>query len=93
MSKKVKVSRVIDGDTFVGKSGGQEKFFRLAGVDTPEKGRTGFGPAKSALIQKIGGKTVSVAQRGTSYGRSVVDVKTPRGASVNNAMKKYRKKK
>ena len=61
---KIKVDRVVDGDTFVGtinfgfnlaRTG---QYFRLAFVDTPERGQAGFQEATDFLRDKIEGKEV-----------------------------------
>lgn len=49
------VSRVIDGDTFDTTSGDR---VRLADVDTPEKGESGYYDAKNFLIGLVYDKTV-----------------------------------
>lgn len=64
----VQVQYVIDGDTFVTRSG--EKV-RLIGVDTPEMDGNHKGDAKKArqfLKSKIGGKTVELEYGREKYG-------------------------
>ena len=89
MTRKEKVTKIVDGDTFMTAS--RKKPVRLANVDTPEKGEPGFRQAKQALQKLIGGKEVLVdTQARDSYGRSVAKVKVA-GKSVNKAMKRYKK--
>ena len=91
MAKKEKVTKVIDGDTFMTSS--RTKAVRLSNVDTPEKGQTGYSKAKTALTKLIQGKEVSVDTKARDkYGRSVGNVKIGT-KSVNKAMKPYEKKK
>lgn len=89
MPRKERVTRVIDGDTF--ETASRKHPVRLAGVDTPEKGRPGYRKAKEALARMIQGQTVEIdTQARDSYGRSVAKVKVG-GRSVNRAMKKHGK--
>ena len=87
MARKERVTRVIDGDTFMTAS--RKRSVRLAGVDTPEKGQRGYTGATDALRRLIGGETVEIdTVARDSYGRSVANVKVDR-RSVNRAMKKH----
>ena len=87
MPRKERVTRVLDGDTFM--TGSRKKPVRLANIDTPEKGEPGYARARQALQGLIGGEEVSIDTKARdSYGRSVATVKV-RGKSVNNAMKRY----
>ena len=52
---KVKIIRVIDGDTVVAEGIGR---VRLIGIDTPEKGENGYEEAKKFMEDTIGGKEV-----------------------------------
>ena len=90
MSRKEKVTRVIDGDTF--RTASRKNPVRLANVDAPEKGERGGTAATKALRGLIGGETVSIdtVARDT-YGRSVAKVKVG-GRSVNKAMNDKLKK-
>jgi endonuclease YncB( thermonuclease family) len=82
--KKERVTRVIDGDTFLNKS--SKHPVRLANVDTPEKGRKGGVKATQRLRKLIQGKRVEVnTVARDSYGRAVANVKIGR-RSVNTAM-------
>jgi len=58
MSRKEKVTRVIDGDTFETMS--RKKSVRLANVDAPEKGQPGFVKATEALRKTIEGEEVKL---------------------------------
>lgn len=57
------VSRVIDGDT-VKLSDGRK--VRLIGIDTPERGQCGFGPATSNMRTLVEGKTVRLVSGAAS---------------------------
>jgi micrococcal nuclease len=89
MPRKEKVTKIIDGDTFL--TDRRKNPVRLANVDTPEKRQPGYQDAKKALQNLIGGKEVvidTVAR--DKYSRSVAKVKI--GAkSVNKAMEKHQK--
>lgn len=72
---RVKVERVVDGDTFVGtiqlgfnlcRTG---QYFRLAYVDTPERGQEGFKEATDYVASMIGGKTVDIFSHKDGTGR------------------------
>ncbi len=90
MARKEKVTKVIDGDTFL--TDKRKNPVRLANVDTPEKRQPGYQKAKTALEKMIVGQEVSIDTKARDkYGRSVADVKVGR-KSVNNAMKPHRKK-
>jgi endonuclease YncB( thermonuclease family) len=85
MPRKERVTKVIDGDTFMTAS--RKNPVRLANVDAPEKGARGGAAATKALKDMIQGETVSIdtVARDT-YGRSVAKVKVGRN-SVNKAVK------
>ena len=85
MPRKERVTKVIDGDTFMTAS--RKNPVRLANVDAPEKGTRGGAAATKALKDMIQGETVSIdtVARDT-YGRSVAKVKVGRN-SVNKAVK------
>ena len=90
MAKNEKVTKVIDGDTFL--TSRRKHPVRLANVDTPEKRQPGYQKAKAALEKSILGKPVDIDTVARDvYGRAVAKVKKG-GKSVNNAMKKYKKK-
>jgi micrococcal nuclease len=89
MTRREKVTKVIDGDTF--QTASRKHPVRLANIDTPEKGERGYASAKQELQRLIGGKTVRVDTKARdSYNRSVANVSVGR-ASVNKAMKKHDK--
>ncbi len=85
MARKERVTRVIDGDTFM--TDGRKNPIRLANVDAPERKERGGPAATRALRGLIGGETVSIdtVARDT-YGRAVANVKVGR-QSVNKAMR------
>jgi len=85
-----KVTRVIDGDTFMTAS--RKKSVRLANVDAPERGERGYAKATRELRNMIKGQTVTIdTVARDKWGRAVARVKVGR-KSVNNAMKKTTKK-
>jgi len=85
MPRKERVTKVIDGDTFMTAS--RKNPVRLANVDAPEKGTRGGAAATKALKDMIQGETVSVDTVARDvYGRSVAKVKVGR-KSVNKAVK------
>jgi len=85
MPRKERVTKVIDGDTFMTAS--RKNPVRLANVDAPEKGTRGGAAATKALKSMIQGETVSIdTVARDSYGRSVAKVKVGRN-SVNKAVK------
>jgi endonuclease YncB( thermonuclease family) len=43
------VTRIVDGDTVDVQRGSTTERVRVVGIDTPERGECGFGPASSAL--------------------------------------------
>ncbi len=89
MARKETVSGVIDGDSFTTKD--RKNPVRLANVDTPEKGQSGYDSATKALRRMISRKEVSIDTKARDhYGRSVANVKVGI-KSVNKAMKKYEK--
>jgi endonuclease YncB( thermonuclease family) len=85
MARKEKVTRVIDGDTFM--TDQRVHPVRLANVDAPEKGRPGGAKATETLRKLIHGKEVTVdTVARDSYGRSVANVKVGR-QSVNKTIR------
>ncbi len=89
MPRKERVTKVIDGDTFMTAS--RKNPVRLANVDTPEKRQPGYQKAKQALENLIQDEMVIVDTKARDiYGRSVANVKV-KGRSVNSAMKKHKK--
>ena len=90
MPRKEKVTKVIDGDTFM--TDKRKNPVRLANVDTPEKRQPGYQKAKKELEKLIAGKVVSIdTVARDKYGRSVAKVKIGT-RSVNKAMEKQNKK-
>jgi len=72
---KIKVRKVIDGDTF---QDTRSKFYRLENVDTPEKRKRGYRKAKETLQIMIEGEKLIVKKVGKSYNRIVVSARKPR---------------
>ncbi len=89
MPRKEKVTKIIDGDTFL--TDKRKNPVRLSGVDTPEKRQPGYQDAKKALQSLIGGQEVTIdTVARDKYRRSVAKVKVG-VKSVNKAMKKHQK--
>ena len=84
------VTKVIDGDTI--ETSTRQKPVRIQGIDTPEKGQSGYGAAKQKLADLVEGKKVTVTPVATdTYGRTVAKVK--KGPTlIPTLMKKHRKK-
>jgi endonuclease YncB( thermonuclease family) len=82
---RVRVKKVIDGDTF---EDTRRRFFRLEGVDAPEKKERGYTKAKKTLKDMIDGKELIVNQVGESYGRKVVKARIPGEKNTINAKMK-----
>lgn len=85
MPRKEKVTKVIDGDTFL--TSNRKNAVRLANVDAPEIRQRGGQAAKKSLSDLILGETVSIETKARDvYGRSVANVKLGR-ISINKALK------
>ena len=83
---KVKVKKVIDGDTF---QDIQNRFFRLADVDAPDKKERGYQNAKETLSILISDEYLSVQVEGQSYGRKVVKArKLGEKTTINEKMRR-----
>lgn len=90
MARKERVTKVIDGDTF--KTLARKNPVRLANVNAPEKGQTGFSKAQKQLANLIQGEVVVVnTVSRDKYGRSVAKVYEG-GKSVNKEMQRRLKK-
>lgn len=90
MSRKEKVTRVIDGDTF--ETASRKKSVRLTNVDAPEKGQPGFIKATEALRKMIEGEEVRIETVGRDkYGRAVARVYKGR-ESINKRMQERLKR-
>lgn len=73
MTRKEKVTRVIDGDTF--ETASRKHPVRLANVDAPEKGQRGAGQATQKLKKFIEGEEVRIVPVARDpYGRTVAKV-------------------
>lgn len=89
MARKEKVTKVIDGDTFM--TNRRKHPVRIANVNTPEKGQDGYGVAKKALQDLIGGQEVTIDTKARDkYNRSVANVKIG-NKSVSKVMKNFEK--
>ncbi len=83
---KVKVKKIIDGDTF---QSTKNEFFRLSGIDTPEKRKRGYQKAKETLERFIDRESLIVDIEGKSYGRKVVKARKPgEKMTINTKMKR-----
>lgn len=90
MSRKEKVTQVIDGDTF--KTSSRKNSVRLANVNAPEKRQPGYSKAKELLRNMIKDEEVRInTVSRDKYGRSVAKVYKGR-ESVNKEMQKKLKK-
>ena len=90
MARKEKVTKIIDGDTFL--TDKRKNPVRLSDVDTPEKRQPGYQNAKKFLEKLILNQEVSIETVARDkYGRSVANVKSG-VKSVNKAMQKHNKK-
>jgi len=90
MARKEKVTKIIDGDTFL--TDKRKNPIRLADVDTPEKRQPGYQKAKKNLEKLILNQEVSIETVARDkYHRSVARVKFG-NKSVNKAMQKHNKK-
>jgi len=86
MSRKEKVTKIIDGDTF--ETASRKNPVRLANIDAPEKGQPGSAKAKEALSKLIEGEEVRIdTVSRDKYGRAVANVYKGR-ESVNKKMQK-----
>ncbi|MCD6223881.1 MAG: thermonuclease family protein [Deltaproteobacteria bacterium] len=86
MSRKEKVTKVIDGDTF--ETASRKNPVRLANVDAPEKGQPGSAKATEALRKMIEGEEVRIdTVSRDKYGRAVANVYVGK-ESVNKKMQK-----
>jgi len=83
---QIKNKKTIDGDTFKGDDG---KYYRLANVNTPEKGKKGYVKATKELDKLLSDNTLVVKTVGKSYGRDVVELrKSGEKTTINNKMKR-----
>lgn len=90
--KKIKVKRVIDGDTFVDEN---DMHYRLASVYAPESCWRIGEDATWELEKMIGNKAVEVVwqRKELSHGRAVVKIKKMKDdESINDKMRQIIKK-
>lgn len=75
---------IKDGDTFVGMHNNEKKIFRLAGIDTPEKGEKNYIEATHFLKKLIYKKIVYLDFVGEDiYNRFIVEVYSDREKKIN----------
>jgi len=90
MARKEKVTKIIDGDSFL--TNKRKNPVRLADVDTPEKRQPGYQNAKKCLEKLILNQEVSIETVARDkYRRSVAKVNVG-NKSVNKAMQEHKKK-
>jgi len=90
MARKEKVTKIIDGDTFL--TDKRKNPVRLSDVDAPEKRQPGYQKAKKHLEKLIFNQEVSIETVARDkYGRSVANVEVGK-KSVNKAMQRHNKK-
>jgi len=78
---------VQDGDTITVLRGGREERLRLNGIDCPEKAQPFGTRAKQFTSSQVFGKSVRVVSVDVDrYGRTVADVYTAEGQSVNREL-------
>lgn len=83
---KIKVKKVIDGDTF---QDTRNRFFRLTGVYAPDKRERGYQKAKETLKNFIEGETLIVKVEGKSYNRKVIIARKPgEKTTINEKMRR-----
>lgn len=86
----VAVVKIVDGDTFIGLTKGRKKvYYRLQGVDAPEKNQPFSEKSKKKLKKLIGGKLIGIkVQENSENGRSMVRAYTPKGKDISAEMLK-----
>ena len=86
----VTVLKIVDGDTFIGLTKGRKKvYYRLQGVDAPEKDQPFSEKSKKKLKKLIKGKLIGIkVQENSENGRSMVRAYTPKGKDVSAEMLK-----
>jgi len=90
MARKEKVTKIIDGDTFL--TDRRKNPVRLAAVDTPEKRQPGYQKAKKSLEKLILNQEVFIETVARDkYGRSVANVEVGK-KSVNKTMQRHNKR-
>lgn len=78
---------VSDGDTITVMHEGREEKVRFFGIDCPEKAQAFGQRAKQATSSAVFGKIVTVDKKDTDrYGRTVGEVFTPEGKSLNRTL-------
>lgn len=83
---RLKVKKIIDGDTF---QDSRNRFFRLAGVNAPDKKERGFQKAKESLTKLINNEELITKVEGKSYNRKVVMVRKPgEKTTINEKMQR-----
>lgn len=89
---KAECIRVVDGDTVdllvdLGFGIKIAQRYRLARVDTPERGEDGFQSAKSRVMEVCLDKTLVVESKGKDkYGRWLGEIFTPSGHNVSDLL-------
>lgn len=91
------ILRWVDGDTvdlhltrefdmgfYVTLTGTYQSRFRLAGIDTPERGQPGYAEARTLAesLCPIGSTVTVTTYKADKYGRFLADITTPTGGDV-----------
>lgn len=80
-----RVVSVHDGDTVTVLAAGVERRVRLVGIDAPERGQPYGSASRRGLAARVGGRVVTVIERGAdAYGRTLGRVLVA-GSDVNAA--------
>jgi endonuclease YncB( thermonuclease family) len=83
------VYKIIDGDSFEGRSNGQNYRIRLFGIDAPEKGQDFYQKSKDRLGQLCKEGPITIKIRNKDYfGRWVAEAYTSNGEFINQTMVK-----
>ena len=64
------VERIVDGDTFKARFGGELHSVRVVGIDTPERGERGFQEATKAVKRVYEGRTATLTIGGARSRRA-----------------------
>ncbi|MEL6826613.1 MAG: thermonuclease family protein [Pseudomonadota bacterium] len=81
------VAYIVDGDTL--NLEGVQRRIRIWGIDTPERGETGFQEATNALRDLTKGQHLTVIAMETSsdrYGRTIARLRRDDGLDIGRAM-------
>lgn len=86
---RLTVYKIVDGDSFEGRAGGQNYKIRLFGIDAPEKGQDFYRKSKDRLGELCYQGPLLIKLRNKDYfGRWVADAYTSKGVFINQVMVK-----